>query len=496
MVPAMPAAATLTIALPDEAATEALGQALAAAARPGDTILLEGPIGAGKSHLARAFLRSRTGDPTAEVPSPTFTLVQTYADAGGGTIWHADLYRLSGTADLDELGLDEAFGRDICLVEWPDRLGGAAPPDALRLRLSVAGEGRQADLTGGRAAVLAALGPEAVGRASAMEHLLRSAGWAGAHRTPLAGDASARRYLRLSRPQGTAVLMDAPPGQADDPAAFVRIARHLSAIGLSPPRVLAQDLAAGFVLLEDLGDGVFARLCAADPGREPGLYAAAVDMLVHLQRHPAPPGLPDASAADWAEAAMLALSHYAGDPGGAARAELSAALAEALRNHADGPRCMILRDCHAENLIWLPDRAGVARVGLLDFQLAQMGQPGYDLVSLLQDARRDLAPGLEAAMRTRFADLTGAGEGFGAAYATLGAQRALRILGIFARLCTEAGKPGYLALVPRVWGHLQVCLSHPALAALAGLCARLLPPPDPATLARIAARCPTPPPVR
>ncbi|WP_135450072.1 MULTISPECIES: tRNA (adenosine(37)-N6)-threonylcarbamoyltransferase complex ATPase subunit type 1 TsaE [Tabrizicola] len=147
-------APSLTLDLPNEAATAALGGRLARLARAGDCILLEGPIGAGKSHLARAFIRARLGR-EEEVPSPTFTLVQVYeADV---EIWHADLYRLTHPDEVWELGLDEAFIRAICLVEWPDRLGGHLPPDALHIRLSQKGDGRQAVLTGGRAGLIGAL---------------------------------------------------------------------------------------------------------------------------------------------------------------------------------------------------------------------------------------------------------------------------------------------------------------------------------------------------
>ncbi len=151
---------------------------------------------------------------------------------------------------------------------------------------------------------------------------------------------------------------------------------------------------------------------------------------------------------------------------------------------------LILRDYHAENLIWLPDRTGVARVGLLDFQLAQMGQPGYDLVSLCQDARRDVRPDREAALVRRFVEETGANAAaFGPAYAVLGAQRALRILGVFARLARVSEKPGYLRLLPRVWGQLQHNLGHPALGAVARICETILPPPDAATIRRIEGQC-------
>ncbi len=319
-------------------------------------------------------------------------------------------------------------------------------------------------------------------------------GWGDADRCFLAGDASDRSYDRLTRDAQTAVLMDAPPGKGDDPATFAAIAAHLAGLGLSPPLVLAADFDAGFLLLEDLGDTLFARLIAADPGSEPPLYAAATDVLVHLQSHPAPPGLPDLTAADWADAACFAPDWYSFAATGRTvdTSAFRGTLADLLMRHADGPRVMILRDYHAENLLWLPERDGIRRVGLLDFQLAQMGQPGYDLVSLLQDARRDVTAETEAAMIRRFADAIGA-TGFDAAYAALGAQRALRILGIFARLCLRGGKPGYVALIPRVWGQLQRNLAHPALAPLATICDGLLPEPTPEVLDRIGAQCGTTP---
>jgi aminoglycoside/choline kinase family phosphotransferase len=226
------------------------------------------------------------------------------------------------------------------------------------------------------------------------------------------------------------------------------------------------------------------------------LTVAAAEVLAHLQAAQAPAGLPDLSAADWAEAAGFAPDWYGFAATGTKpeRAAFTAELGALLAAHADGPRVLILRDYHAENLLWLPGREGLAKVGLLDFQLAQMGQPGYDLVSLVQDARRDVgAEAAEAAVR-RFVDLTGAEEtAFRLSLAVLGAQRALRIMGIFARLCLVAGKPGYLAHIPRVWGQLRQNLSHPALNRLSGLCDALLPPPTPETLDRIRQQCPITP---
>jgi N-acetylmuramate 1-kinase len=329
----------------------------------------------------------------------------------------------------------------------------------------------------------------------AAQGFLQGAGWQGAQVAALAGDASARRYYRLRQGAQTAVLMVSPAGGVDDPAQFLRIARHLAALALSPPQIWAQDVAQGLLLLEDLGDGVYARLLQAQPQGEGDLYRAAVDVLAHIQRHPPPADLPNLTAGDWADAARLASTRYAAalmGPDLPDAGALYAALGAALDRHADGPRVMILRDYHAENLMHLPTRTGLAQVGLLDFQLAQLGQPVYDLVSLLQDARRDVTPATQQAMQRHWLHQTGTSQAdLAASFATIGAQRALRILGIFAQLCTQQGKAAYVNLIPRVWGHLQANLAHPALADLAAECARHLPPPSADHLNRLRSLCQT-----
>ncbi len=288
--------------------------------------------------------------------------------------------------------------------------------------------------------------------------------------------------------------MDAPPDRGEDVGAFVHIARHLGALGLSAPGIMAEDRSHGFLLLEDLGDSLFSKVAPLDPSLERQLYAAASDVLVCLQAHPPATGLANPTAAHWAEAAVFAVDWYRFAITGVrvATEPFRTATEAALATLADGPRVMILRDYHAENLLWLPERSGLARVGLLDFQLAQMGQPGYDLVSLCQDARRDVPAAVERATMQRFLDSTGSDEAaFAPAYAALGAQRALRILGVFARLSLVAGKPAYVALIPRVWAQLQRNLAHPALAPLANICADLLPEPTPDRLERIRSLCGT-----
>lgn len=451
--------APIDLYLPDPDATDRLARLMAQHLRAGDTVLLSGPVGAGKSHFARALIRSHFG-PTQEVPSPSFTLVQTYQN-DQVEIWHADLYRLTHPDEVQELGLVEAMAEAVCLIEWPDRLGAMQPARPIHLHLKSQGDGRIAHITAPHHPDL-----RAALRGQCLDDFLDGAGWGSAARRPLAGDASGRSYLRLTRGTDSAVLMDAPLGQPDDPAQFLRIGDHLASLGLSPPRCYAQDLKQGFLLLEDLGDDLLARVIRDTPDHELSLMQSAVDVLIHLQSHPAPPNLPDLTSGEWAASAMLELI----DP-----APLQSALAAALRAHADGHRVLILRDYHGENLLFLPKRDGLAQIGLLDFQTAQMGQPAYDLVSLLQDARRDVDPATEVQLCQYFAQKTGQSwADFSAQYATLGALRALRILGIFTQL-SRKGKPKYRSLMPRVHQHLGRNLQHPMLAELRELCAQYVP---------------------
>jgi hypothetical protein len=326
-----------------------------------------------------------------------------------------------------------------------------------------------------------------VTRAAAADAFLAAAGWAGAERRPLAGDASARSYVRLVRGRDRAMLMDLPPASGLAVAPVLAVTAWLRGLGLSAPEIYAADAAAGLVLTEDLGDDLFARL-AADPAREAELYAAAVDLLADLQA-----ASPPAPTGDWSpppyDAALLmremrlAPEWYLPAATGTETpadlaAEFDALVAPIVATALAAPPVPVYRDYHAENLIWLPDRAGHARVGLLDYQDLLTGHPAYDLVSLLADARRDVAPGLRAAMIARYLDRTGRDpEAFARAAAALGAQRNLKILGLFVRLARRDGKPGYLRLLPRVRAHLDRDLSHPDLAPLAAWAARRLPPP-------------------
>lgn len=290
-------------------------------------------------------------------------------------------------------------------------------------------------------------------------------GWQGAEIRPLAGDASFRRYFRVHKDGETAVLMDAPP-EHEDLGPFIRIAGHLLERGFSPPRVLATDLERGLLLLEDFGDDRVGPLLQREPERERGIYESAVDILADLAAAP-----PPADVAPYDEEAMtrevgLLTDWYAPalsievDRDGHASAWRQA-WAEVLGSIEREP-VLTLRDYHADNLMVLPGRR---ELGLLDFQDALAGHAAYDLVSLLQDARRDVAPELEEAMLERYAAAAGVGDTqtFRAHYEVLGAQRNTKILGIFTRLWKRDGKAHYLPLQPRVWGYLERNLAHPAL---------------------------------
>jgi len=298
---------------------------------------------------------------------------------------------------------------------------------------------------------------------------LAAHGWAGAEIRPLAGDASFRRYFRVHRADGaTAVLMDAPPAH-EDVGPFLTVAGHLLDRGFSPPRPLAIDRDKGLLLLEDFGDDRVGPLLQREPERERQIYEVAVDILARLTAERAPADLPPYDQAAMRREVALFTEWYVPALGLSVDEQAyfdawSEAWDDVLAVVENDP-VLVLRDYHADNLMVLPD---ASRLGLLDFQDALAGHPAYDLVSLLQDARRDVAPPLEEAMIARFLDAAAAGDPdrFRAHYEILGAQRNSKILGIFTRLWRRDGKPHYLSLQPRVWAYLERNLAHPALAAV------------------------------
>jgi len=331
-----------------------------------------------------------------------------------------------------------------------------------------------------------------IDRTASIAAFLDRAGWGAAERRKLAGDASFRRYDRLTAGTGggrRAVLMDAPPPQ-EDVRPFLAVARLLHRLGLSAPRILAEDVEAGFLLLEDFGDSTYTRLLRDGGGAEHDLYALAVDTLVALHRGFDPSSASAAaSPPPYDEARLLAESLLLVDwylpaitGGGRPDPALRDSYIEAWREvlplaPAGAPDTLVLRDYHVDNLMLLDGRAGVAACGLLDFQDAVIGPASYDLVSLLEDARRDVPPALAEAMIERYlAAFPALDRGaFSASYAVLGAQRNCKIVGIFTRLCVRDGKPHYLGHIPRVWRLIEQDVRHPALAPVAAWLDRHVP---------------------
>jgi aminoglycoside/choline kinase family phosphotransferase len=414
-----------------------------------------------------------------------------------------------GADELAELGLDE-IADSVVMMEWPDRAGSALPQDRIDIAFALAphdGVERRIVHMGGRGAATAR-----VDRLGAMLGFLDKAGLGTAKRARIAGDASTRSYERLVNGSNRFVLMNAPRKAdgppikrglpysaiahlAEDVKPFVAVANGLRERGFSAPKIFRVDHDAGFVVVEDLGTEL---VVAGDPPMPiPERYERAVDVLIALHRHDLPEVLPVASQVEYripsydldaflVEVELL-IDWYLplrGVPAAAeARGEFLSLWHDALRPALAARKTWVLRDFHSPNLLWLADRSGIAQVGLLDFQDTVMGPAAFDLASLLQDARVDVAEELEIALFTRYVRARRAHDpGFDAdacarLYATLAAQRATKILGIFARLDRRDGKPQYLRHLPRIHTYVHRALSHPALAALKDWYHAHVPPP-------------------
>ena len=298
-----------------------------------------------------------------------------------------------------------------------------------------------------------------------VESFLSKAGWGGAEIAALPGDASFRRYFRVHKAGKSAMLMDAPPPN-EDPEPYLRAAKWLDANGLRAPHIYAEDAQRGLVLIEDFGEVRMREYLDQWPGDERAIYTVAVDTLIELHRLPSGPFL-DYSMSEYKREANLFTEWYCPARGLKVDGEAyvrawEQTLGELLARQRTG--VCVLRDYHAENIMLL---GSLERQGLLDFQDALAGHKAYDLVSLLQDARRDVPVQLEAEMFDYYVRKTGEGAQFLGDYARLGAQRNAKIVGIFVRLWQRDGKPRYLDYIPRVWAMLERDLTHPALAPVA-----------------------------
>jgi len=489
---------TWDVVLPDEGATERLAMDIAVTLEPGDVITLSGDLGAGKTTLARAVIRYLAGNSRLEVPSPTFTLLQTY-ELPAFSVVHTDLYRIESLSELAELGWEEAAEGAVLLVEWPERAGSFLQVDRLDIALAIAPDlgpsHRRVRLTGYGAWI------PRLERLRAARGLIDAAGFGPARRRRIKGDASTRSYERLALSGTSVILMNAPPRPdgppvknglsysaiahlAENMRPYVALARYLHDKGFSTPELVAADIESGLLLIEDLGSkGIVA---GDPPAAIEERYAVAIDVLVALHAMDLPAKLPVAPRIEYQLPAYdidaymieveLMLDWYLPLRGAlllaAARIQFETLWQAALQEIIAAPKTWVLRDFHSPNLLWLPERRGIARIGLLDFQDAVLGPHAYDVASLLMDARADVSEALELALLSRYAvGRSGANSPFDPAtfarhYVTLGAQRATKILGIFARLDRRDGKPEYLKHLPRVWRYLNRALAHPSLAAL------------------------------
>ena len=494
---------SLTRDLPTPEATEKLGREIALVARPGAVIALAGELGTGKTLFARALIRALAGNHALEVPSPTFTLIQTYEDTRI-PVAHADLYRMRAGDDLAELGLEELSDSHLLIVEWPDRLGAELSGNRLDVELTVGEDGRTAMLRGRGTWV------RALGRLEAIRKFLDAGAWMGAARAFLEGDASFRRYERLFLKGESAVLMDMPARPdgppvkegkaysviahlAEDIRAVVAVNGFLRARGFSAPEIYDVDLDRGLAIIEDLGDMVFGKMLLA--GREVSeqlreavrLIASIADQdwpqsaPVGGEDHPIPPYDIDALEIEielllewlWPVIKKRPASQEE-------RESFFAAWRAPLLDAIPARAVWTLRDYHSPNLIWLPGRGSLRRVGLIDTQDCVMGHPAYDLVSMLQDARVDIPRGTADELLDLYCCVRRGSHGFDErelrrAVALYGAQRATKILGIFARLSRRDGKHQYLRHIPRVSRYLERDLEQPHLAPIKAWFDRHLP---------------------
>jgi tRNA threonylcarbamoyl adenosine modification protein YjeE len=508
MFPTTAGGYSFTMALEDERATRRLMIDIAAQLQPGDMITLSGDLGAGKTTFARALIRHLAGNENIEVPSPTFTLMQAY-ELPRFNVVHADLYRLSSPSELAELGFEDITEGAVTLLEWPDRAAAHLPPDRFDIAFTLSPQHgptfRHARVTGyGRFAARAE-------RIGLTRRFLDTHGFKQAQRHHMQGDASTRSYERLIRDGTSYVLMNAPKRPdgppvrdgkpysaiahlAEDVTPFIAMARALCERDFSAPQIVAADRDNGLLILEDLGNEFVA---AGNPPVPIEIrYEAATDLLAALHNQILPPVLRVEPGVEYRlprygiDAMLieveLLLDWYLPKLGAPASTQARSSFLklwdDLLQPIARTPQTWVLRDFHSPNLLWIPNREGIARIGLIDFQDAVMGSPAYDVASLLQDARVDIPEMMEISLLSRYtrtrlkADPAFDAPAFVQFFATLAAQRASKILGIFARLEQRDGKPQYLRHIPRVWNYLKRSLAHPALAGLSAWYRVNIPP--------------------
>ena len=514
--------ATLSLHLADERATARLAEDIAAVLKPGDLLALAGGLGAGKTTFARALLRALAGAPSLEIQSPTFPLRVDYALPLIKVV-HADLYRVGSEHELEEIGLDEASLEAALIVEWPERLPRELSVERIDIRLELDGDGRRAEIAS------AGTWRMRLDRSRAIRSFLdRTVG--DVLRVPLAGDASYRAYeyafpsprlggrdgkgeraegfllphsLTISRKRGGegAILMNAPARnegppiysgrsydavahRAMDVRAFIAIDHGLRRAGIRAPEILASDIDAGLLLLEDLGnEGILDSTGVRIMER----YEAAIDLLIFMHGRNWPVDAPLANDRRYRippydrEALLVEISLFPdwfGGHGGEPafpkerREDFLGEWARLLATIEGSETTWTLRDFHSPNILWQGTASGIGRVGVIDFQDAVIGDPAYDVASLAQDARADLSPDDERGLKERYIggrkaqNLRFDARAFERAYTILGLQRATKVLGIFTRLALAEGKPGYQRHRRRLKALIRRNLADPVLSPL------------------------------
>ena len=493
---------TFTYFLPNEDATRALGEDLALTVKPGDCLALRGDLGAGKSALSRALIRAMAGDDTLDVPSPTFTLVQSYELRY--PIFHFDLYRLADESELSELGLDEALSRGVVLIEWPDKAGCALPGDAISVEIGHDGAGRRATVTCG-----AGRFADRLIRVNAIRAFMDSHGYKGGRRRFLIGDSSFRAYERVrtsdgrpfilmdsaARPNGPPIRDGKPYSQlvhlAENVRPFIAVGRYLKGMGLSAPYIHEMDIDQGILMIEDLGsEGVL-----DDQGKPIAeRYEEAVRGLADMHRQQPPVRLPvgngeyhniprfDRETLKF-EAEVLLDWHIPWLRGGEKASEAEAReymdIWDHLIDQLDGLETnLVLRDYHSPNIMWMASREGFDRVGIIDFQDAIIGPSSYDVVSLAQDARvtveRPLMERLiDIYVRAREAQGPFDRTAFHKSFAIMSAERACRLNGLWVRLWKRDGMESYMRHMPRTLWHLSMAFEHEVNTPLKDWCRRM-----------------------
>ncbi|MBL0374180.1 tRNA (adenosine(37)-N6)-threonylcarbamoyltransferase complex ATPase subunit type 1 TsaE [Rhizobium sp. KVB221] len=485
--------------LPDDDATRALGEDLALTVRPGDCLALSGDLGAGKSALSRAMIRAIANDDVLEVPSPTFTLVQSYELRI--PVSHFDLYRLGDESELAELGLEEVLQHGVALIEWPDRAGCLLPKDAIRIAIAHEGSGRRVEIESSIPRF-----SDRLTRVRSMRDFLDSRGYAGAQRRFLIGDSSFRAYERIRTADGKPfVLMDSPARSngppirdgkpysqlvhlAENVQPFIAVGKYLRDMQLSAPAIYETDIDQGILLIEDLGsEGVL------DANGKPiaERYEESIRCLADFHRHDAPARLPitadtfhtiphfDRDTLKF-EAEVLLDWHLPWRRNGEQASEAEKRDYLEIWDHLidelqSAEKNLVLRDYHSPNIMWMAERQGFNRVGIIDFQDAIIGPSAYDVVSITRDARVTVErPLMERLVDIYVAAREAAGEfdreGFFKSYAIMTAQRSCRLNGLWVRLWQRDHMQSYMKHMPRTLWHLGMAFEHSATAPLREWC--------------------------